>query len=345
MSINLALPPSLARKALIRAMMAGLVPILTSSPGIGKSDIIRSIASEYRMKVIDLRVTQCDVTDFNGLPFRNANDKAEFLPFDIFPLDSDSLPDHPDGDKYNGWILFLDELTSAPKHLQAPAYKLLLDRMIGTRKLHPKVLICAAGNKSGDRAIVHEMSTALKSRLVHLELALSHKEWIQWALENELDSRIIAFLQFKPDLLHRFNPDHNESTFACPRTWHFTSRLTKGEEVTMDDLSLLAGTVSPGPAQEFITFVQVYDELPKLSEIILDPENIIISHEPSIKFALSTVLAEKMDNSNAKPLSLFIGRMPIECRVLCLRMLRQRSPHLIRHESVQKIFEPILARM
>ena len=46
---------------------------------------------------------------------------------------------------YDGWLIFLDELTSAPKHLQAPAYKLILDRMIGTHKLHPRVVIAAAG--------------------------------------------------------------------------------------------------------------------------------------------------------------------------------------------------------
>lgn len=118
---NLTLPPSLLRKNMIRCLFAGLTPIVTSSPGIGKSDIVHSISKEYRLLEIDFRVPQADVTDFNGLPFRNDKGKAEFLPFDIFPLEGDELPDHPDGGKYDGWLIFLDELTSAPKHLQAPA--------------------------------------------------------------------------------------------------------------------------------------------------------------------------------------------------------------------------------
>jgi len=350
---NLALPPSLIRKCVLRALHAGLVPLVTSPPGLGKSDTIHSIAKEYRLKVIDFRVPQADVTDFNGLPdfydvvLENGKTvrRACFCPFDIFPLEGDALPDHPDGGKYEGWILFLDELTSAPKHLQAPAYKLILDRMVGLHTLHPRVLIAAAGNGRNDKAIVHEMSTALQSRLIHFELKLDHPEWMQWAVNHHVDTRILAFLQFKPELLHRFNPDHDENTFACPRTWWFAHKLITGQVVDMEDLALIAGAVTPGVAQEFITFIKVFDELPKLADIIADPEHIVIPHEPSIKYALSTVLADKMDERNAAALCTFLGRMPVECRVLCMRMLRQRTPTLIRDPAVQRVFQPILARM
>ena len=343
--MQLALPPSSLRKAVIRCLFANLTPLITSSPGIGKSDIVRSIAKEYRLKLIDFRVPQADVTDFNGLPFRNDQGRAEFMPFDLFPLEGDPLPAHPDGGQYDGWLIFLDELTSAPKHLQSPAYKLILDRMVGNHHLHERVKLCAAGNLASDKAIVHEMSTALQSRMVHLELALNHKEWTSWAIDNNIDSRVVAFLQFKPDLLHRFVPDHNDKTFACPRTWEFVSRLVKNQVVSMDDLPVVAGAISPGPAQEFISFVQVFNELPKLSDIILDPENIPIPHDPSIKFALATVLAEKIDDKTVAPLCKFLSRMPVECRVLCLRMLRQRNASMMRHEAVQKVFQPLLARM
>ena len=337
---HLSLPPSKLREAMIRCLFAGLTPLVTSSPAIGKSDITQSIAKEYRLKLIDFRVPQADVTDFNGLPFRNEQNRAEFLPFDIFPLEDDPIPEG-----YDGWMIFLDELTSAPKHLQSPAYKLILDRMVGTKKLHPRVVIAAAGNLASDKAIVHEMSTALQSRLVHLELALSHSEWMDWAVKNKIDSRILAFLQFKPDLLHKFNPDHNDKTFAAPRTWGFVSKLIVGQPVDMADLPLIAGAISPGPAQEFISFVKVFDELPKLADIIASPTTIAVPFEPSIKFALSTVLAEKMDSTNVGALCEFLERTPVECRVLCMRMLRQRAPEMMRSEHIQKIFKPLLSRM
>ena len=40
-------------QALIEDLKAGLTPMVASSPGMGKSDIIRSIAKTFNLKVID----------------------------------------------------------------------------------------------------------------------------------------------------------------------------------------------------------------------------------------------------------------------------------------------------
>ena len=46
-------------------LKAKLVPLLTGSPGIGKSQIYQSIADQYNLKLIDIRLSQADVTDLN----------------------------------------------------------------------------------------------------------------------------------------------------------------------------------------------------------------------------------------------------------------------------------------
>ena len=47
------------RECLIEDLKVGLTPMVASSPGMGKSDIIRSIAANFKLKVIDFRVSQC----------------------------------------------------------------------------------------------------------------------------------------------------------------------------------------------------------------------------------------------------------------------------------------------
>ena len=54
------------QEALIRDFKVGLVPMVSSSPGMGKSDIIRTIADLFKLKVIDLRVSQCEPVDMQG---------------------------------------------------------------------------------------------------------------------------------------------------------------------------------------------------------------------------------------------------------------------------------------
>lgn len=58
--------PSECRAAVTNAIKAKLVPMIHGSPGIGKSAIVHAIAGEFNLKVIDLRLSQCDPTDLNA---------------------------------------------------------------------------------------------------------------------------------------------------------------------------------------------------------------------------------------------------------------------------------------
>ena len=54
-----------AQSIIAKCIQAGLVPFLKGSPGIGKSAIVHALAKQYKLKVIDLRLSQCDPTDLN----------------------------------------------------------------------------------------------------------------------------------------------------------------------------------------------------------------------------------------------------------------------------------------
>ena len=149
-----------ARRLITASIKAKLVPMLHGSPGVGKSQIIYQIAEEFNLKVIDLRLSQMDPSDLLGFGALKG-DRATYFPMEFFPLEGDPIPAG-----YSGWLIFFDEINSAPSATQAAAYKVILDRMVGLRKLHSHVAIVAAGNLASDNAIVEDMSTALQSRMV-----------------------------------------------------------------------------------------------------------------------------------------------------------------------------------
>ena len=60
-------------------LQAGLVPMIAGSPGIGKSDVVRAIAEQFNLYVIDHRLSTSDPTDKSGLPAVQG-EKATFLP-------------------------------------------------------------------------------------------------------------------------------------------------------------------------------------------------------------------------------------------------------------------------
>ena len=322
---------SQAARMITAAIKAKVVPMLKGSPGTGKSQIIYQIAEEYNLQVIDIRLSQCDPTDLAGFP-TITGDKADYLPMKHFPIEGDPLPPGK-----TGWLLFLDEATSALPAIQAAAYKLVLDRMVGSHHLHKKVAMVLAGNLETDGAIVHAMSTALQSRLMHLELAVDAGEWNDWAISKDIDQRITSFIKYKPGQLYTFQADHTDSTYACPRTWEFADRLLKVMEPDSPDLlAMLSGTLSEGVAREFLVFCKIYQNLLTIPQIIDAPSTVKVPKEPSILFALTGSIAHNLSEDNRHELMKFITRLPVEFQQVCLREAIRRNKSMLTHPSVQK---------
>lgn len=320
-----------ATSMLAKFIRAKLVPMLHGSPGTGKSAIVHQIAADYGLKVIDLRLSQCDPTDLQGFP-SIAGARSVYLPPLTFPLEGDPIPAG-----FNGWLLFLDEFNSAPPSVQAAAYKVVLDRMVGQHLLHKNVAIVCAGNLATDNAIVEDMSTALQSRLVHIELVSDVEQWLDWAYAHGIDHRITSYIKFKPGSLYAFSPDHTDKTYACNRTWEFAHRVL---QVTADDdpdrLPMLAGTISEGVAREFVGFCKIDDNLPKIPAIIGAPDTIGVPDEPSILFALTGAISHHANPDNLAPLLQYVSRLPREFQVVCLRETVRRNKQHVGHPAVQK---------
>ncbi|AGH57033.1 ATPase [Vibrio phage VBP32] len=311
-------------------LQAGLVPMIAGSPGIGKSDLIRAIAKQFNLKVIDHRLSTSDPTDLSGLP-DTKGEKATFLPFDIFPTENDEVPAG-----YDGFLLFLDEINSAPPSVQAASYKVLLDREVGQHKLHEKCACICAGNLQTDGAIVNRLGTAMQSRLVHFEMAADADEWLSWAYGAGIDHRVTSFIAYAPEYLHKFDPAHNDKTFPCPRTWHFLSRyLDVVGDVSHTDTPALAGTIGQGPAREFLTYCEIEKELVTFDEVVKNPKGITLPTEPSTQYFLCGSIASKVDKKTLDKVVEFVERLPIEFQIVCFRDMLKRNKDLKKEKALR----------
>ena len=299
--------------------------MLHGSPAIGKSSIMQNVAEHDKLKLIDLRLSQCEPTDMLGFPYVDLiKHKSGYVPMDTFPVEGDPIPEG-----FNGWLLFLDELTSALPPVQAAAYKLILDRMVGLHKLHPMCFIVGAGNLESDNAVVHPMSTALQTRLCHLKLRLDLPEWLSWAMDQKFDHRITDYLQFRKDHLYTFDPNHTDLTYASPRTWHMNNDVLvqscNGDVKDIDFLALSSGYVTEGVSREFITFTDIYQSLPKMSDIMSNPESAIVPSDIGTLFALTGSLGQHAEKDNIDQVMKYILRLPLEYQVVTMRYVIKRD--------------------
>lgn len=332
--------PRQTRRFIVEAITAGLVPFVQSSPGMGKSSLVKSIAKEHNLKVIDHRLSTSAPEDLTGLPRFTPDGKASFAPFaDLFPLEGDSLPlvnprakegDKDFGVSYDGWLLFLDEFNSAPKSVQAAAYKLVLDRQVGQHNLHENVVLVAAGNLASDRAITNNLSTAMQSRVVHIEMKIDHRSWLEdVAIKQNYDPRIISFLSQYPSKLMDFVPEHTEKTFCCPRSWEFVNSLIKGKGRLDDEMAiLLAGTITSGTAVEFVKYSQIFQSLVRIDDILADPDKVDVPSDISVMWATVSMMQEHITAKNMDKLAKYADRFSMDFRVLFYRSAIIRNPEL-----------------
>ena len=309
---------------------AGLVPMITGSPGTSKSAIVAKFCKDYGLKMIDCRLGTMMPEDLNGLPMRDGK-KATFAPFDLFPVEGDLLPKG-----YQGWCIFFDELTSAMKPTQAAAYKIILDRMVGSLNLHERVVMVAAGNKATDKAVVNQMSTALQSRMIHLELEPSVEDWTEYALQAGIDQRIIAYVNEMPSRLMQFDPTKAglQKTFPCPRTYEFLSRLIKGRDINETHLGLIAGTIGEGTATEFLTFTKLYGKLPKVADILANPGAVDVPNEASAKYATMFMLVEHADLTNISSILPYMKKFGLDQQIVFSRATHSKSPVLLEKSPI-----------
>lgn len=290
----------------------------------GKSQIAKQIAKNLNLQLIDIRLSQMDSTDLSGLPHFTSDGKAEFVPFNIFPIESTPLPNGKDG-----FLIFVDELNSASRNVIAAAYRVILDKEVGQHKLHPNVAIICAGNLASDKAIVNNMGTAMQSRLIHLVLETNFNGWLEEvAIPHDYDHRVIAFLAQYPNKLMDFKPDHSELTYCCPRSWEFMHRLVKGKEVSQDKIPLYAGTITSGVAVEFVTFCKLFDNLITFKEIIKSPSTCTIPSDSSLRWATLTSILSNVTVDTFEAVATYADRFSMDFRVFFYRAVLAKSPQL-----------------
>lgn len=312
-----------------RVLMSKLTPFLWGSPGQGKSSLVKDIANKFNLELIDLRLSQLESVDLHGFPYLEGK-KGSYKPMDIFPLENDPIPEGK-----NGWMLFLDEANAAELPVQKASYRLILDKEVGNHKLHPNTVMMAAGNLDTDNALVESMSTALQSRMIHFHVETNPNNWLKWANNNSLDHRIVGFLGFRPSLLMG-SVEHEDHTLPTPRTWHFLSNLLKSDDPIEIVKSLAVATVGEGAGNEFTSFCDLYQSLPKWEELVMNPDRALIPQDPATCYAVSSLIGERVQKENLENILNYIRRLPKEFQVITTRNVLSRRKELITHPALMK---------
>ena len=217
--------------------------MLWGTRGVGKSSIVRQVAEQHQVPLVDLRLTTIEPVDIRGAIYADETlAKTVWFPPEFLPP-----PDSPAG------ILFLDELTAADQRLQISAYSLILDRRVGNYRLPDGWAVIAAGNASFHGAVSHDMGTALADRMFHFNVQTVIDAFLAHALERGFAPEVMAYLKVRPDRL-----DDTQSQLAndyligaSPRGWEDISNVLKSGISAEAKRLFVQGRIGAANAAEF----------------------------------------------------------------------------------------------
>lgn len=219
--------------------------MLVGRHGIGKSEILTDYYSQRGMKVVTLFLGQmADPGDLIGLPDKRG-DKTEFLPPYWFPMDGQPI------------VLFLDELNRARPEVLQTIMDLALNRKLAGRQLPEGSRIISAVN-AGEEYQITDLDPALVSRFNIYNFLPTSAEWLLWAEQHKIDSRIVQFIQNEPVWLdgnegQKQGIDTGLDKSPDRRAWEKVS-ATICETETLEEIhkKLIAGIIGPAATSRFL---------------------------------------------------------------------------------------------
>lgn len=268
---------------------------LWGAPGIGKSAVIKAMATELGMGFVDIRLSQMDPTDIRGIPYPC----EEEINGEIIKGMKWSAPLVLPHDPKAKMIILLDEFNSAPPSVQAAAYQLVLDRKLGEYEVPEGCMIIAAGNRETDKGVTFRMPTPLANRFVHVEMVSNFDDWQQVALKHKYNKDVVGFLTAFKHQLFQFDPLSASRGFATPRSWEFVSKMLEGDPDLQEFVltGLVSGAVGDGVGVQFMEYRRNAADLPDPRSILDGTVKELKRTDVSLCYALTTAMCYELRDS------------------------------------------------
>jgi hypothetical protein len=254
-----------------------------------------------------LNLQMFEGVELKGIP-AVIDGETRFLPTNLFPTTGHG-------------VIFLDEVNLAMRDVLNNLYSLLLNKVIGMKKMSKDIYLIAAGNRDDDGAYTVDLPGPLKDRMAHYELVLGDElgdnvgmTWVKnFAMHNNIDERIVSYILFNDHYLHTYNADNDNIVFATPRSWTMLSQMIEGETDTHLIKMMASSLIGNDIAAEFMAFLSIRDAF-DVEAMFKKPEDAVIPIEPDKRHALMSGIVSYYKNNYESNVTLVTNQLVKLCQ-------------------------------
>jgi energy-coupling factor transporter ATP-binding protein EcfA2 len=276
--------------------------IITGEPGIGKSDLLKRLAStlpSYQPIYVDCPTM--DIPDIQ-LPFVEAG-TSRFATNAMWG-----------GDNTRPKLIMLDELPKSSNVTRLLFTRLLLDHVIGAYTLPEGSIVFATGNRTQD-GVGDVFPAHMNNRVGTLPLAKpTAEQWLLWAENNGIDPVVRAFVNQFPHTMepagspqnpYVFDPKTRTDKFVSPRSLSKASvviskRSTLGRSSTT---KAVAGILGASAAADLSAYLDLADQLPSWQSIMATPDKATVPTATPAQLMIAYGMSDKVRGVPTKDLA------------------------------------------
>ena len=330
--------PELMKSALKSLFEVKRTVCIEGAPGGGKTTIALEVAKELGIGSIVIHAPLSLVEDYGVPDMLTNSDRFEYkLPSWYPAADRTDIPEEG--------ILLFDDRNQAGTDIQKILANLCQARELHGHPLKPGWWVVSTGNRQQDRAGANRILSHLRNRETVLELTTHADDWMGWALSNNVNEIVVAYIKHRPGELHSFDPNAEQN--ATPRSWVEGVSNILGVVPKEAELSCIKGAVGEGAANEFVGFLDIYRNLADPALVFTDPDNAVVPDEGATRYALCgymsyNVTKEDMPKETTEQrmanMVRYLKRLPPEFSVLTMNMATKRNTSLLSTKAATQWF-------
>jgi len=291
---------------LLKIMLeAGDKVFLWGPPGIGKTEMVTQVCRSLDMPCLPFHASLREQVDLRGIPVYDPVARTTFW----------AAPNELPQEKRDGarGVLFCDEFNQAAPQVQSALGGLVHDGICGEYELPKGWIVVAAGNRVADKAAAQRMPSHIRNRFSHLHVIPDIPSWCDWAGKNGIAPELVAFQRLRSGelngkgLLHVMPKDDNVNAYPTPRSWVKAAKYVGAPKALR--VKLMAAHVGAAYASEFDAFIDLYQSIGDLQDIIKNPATAKLPDSPSTRYAVCTGLARMATKANLAAIHQYVKRI------------------------------------
>ena len=251
-------------------LASGDVPLIVGESGIGKTALAKALSEQYDWELVVIDGNLLKEGEIGGLPTVatyecvDTRGRKTLKQTTVYAVHTKLRTLDEAVTEGKEVLLFIDEINRCEHAVQQELMNLILNREINGYVLPEAVKILAAMNPGSQHGEdfdyqVVEMDPAQENRFVWLHMESDPNQWLQWALQQGLDEKVIGFIATYP---HYLNKKNEEAVHATPRSYERVSkslkqyRMAEGKIPRHVFLNVLKGNVGKVISEALLAFLE-----------------------------------------------------------------------------------------